>query len=821
MNDPHVRSGKTMGALCVALVLFGGFFLPLSPSSSSGIGLPLAVAHADTTSTATPPSTSASQPDLPSCNILEFSFQTCIWQPLLSLLVAVIVQPAVLFVTVASMLFNWLVTHTIIDFHDWYTGVQQAVTTAWSAFRDISNILIIGIFTFIAISIILGLQEFGQKKFIARVLIVAVLINFSLLFAQMIVDASNYFAFDLYCTAQIGGSNCSGTAQSQTATTANAAPSGISGQFLHFMGLNTLADSYSTAQKIAAGNAWWMAIVYALLAFAILVGAGLILFYGCFLLMSRAVLILILFVTAAIAFASHLVPAWDKSHYGWNTWWSSLIKSAVMAPVLIFFLWITLAISQDLPQNTGGSLADLAINPTSGSNVQLLFDCFLILGLLFATFKISNMFASTVAGFDVAQNLAAAPFTLGARLAGIFGTGLIGGLAFNQAKGLTTAAKGASAEAAVLRMQQQAAFNRNDHLAAAGFGNDASVLEQRAAALAKKAASKERLAGSNFNLMNTGAAKAVTKAIGIKGIATGASGGSFYEKSYADQVKERSEAAQKVADKAKASDEDIKKKFEERENRTARREQLQATKDSAKVTADAVKQPIEELLKAAKDKQQGAENNREKDQRVYDQQISHEVQQLRTANAAYNQDKTALETEEQERQHIMQIQDRAQRERDLQTQAQRINDARERIQNFEDNDAAANLLRTLRGSRTTNAGQHAAAVDEARNEAISYQNRLNELNRPVEAADKALKDFENETERFEKASIASGKEVAQNIGEIAATQGDILKRTLGAAQDEDVANATKDLIKKKQGKQSQVAEMLKEINTDGGGGGGH
>jgi hypothetical protein len=97
-------------------------------------------------------------------------------------------------VTAAGMFFNWSIKVTVINFTGlFYTpAVNEAVGQVWTNLRDLANIFIIGLFVFIAISIILGLQEFGQKKLIARVVVVAILINFSFLFTQIAINASNF-----------------------------------------------------------------------------------------------------------------------------------------------------------------------------------------------------------------------------------------------------------------------------------------------------------------------------------------------------------------------------------------------------------------------------------------------------------------------------------------------------------------------------------------------------------------------------------------------------------------------------------------------------
>src|SRR3989344_1971690 len=77
-------------------------------------------------------------------------------------------------------------------------GILDGIQLVWSAFRDISNIIIIGMFVFVAISMILGNATYGTKKFVARILVVAVLINFSLLFTQLVIDTSNLAANQFY-----------------------------------------------------------------------------------------------------------------------------------------------------------------------------------------------------------------------------------------------------------------------------------------------------------------------------------------------------------------------------------------------------------------------------------------------------------------------------------------------------------------------------------------------------------------------------------------------------------------------------------------------
>ena len=111
-----------------------------------------------------------------------------------------IIYLAGLVLSVAGSFMNGVLALTTVDFNaSVYTYVAPGIEAVLTVFRDIANIIIIGMFTFVAISIILGIKEFGQKKFIAHVLIIAVLINFSLLFTKIVIDASNFTATHSPC----------------------------------------------------------------------------------------------------------------------------------------------------------------------------------------------------------------------------------------------------------------------------------------------------------------------------------------------------------------------------------------------------------------------------------------------------------------------------------------------------------------------------------------------------------------------------------------------------------------------------------------------
>ncbi len=326
----------------------------------------------------------------------------CIGRSLASWLGASLVALTSWLMGVAGLLFNWIISNTIVEFGDIYTSIKSGVESAWTVFRDIANILIIGLFVFIAISIILGLKEFGQKKYVARILVVAVLINFSLLFTKMIVDFSNFTAGQVYTEMQnqIGGAKPN---TSLSVLGANERPLGIAGTFLKMTGVKRISQTADDLNKVADSNqSALLALLHGVVIATLFFAVALVFLYGSYILVSRAIIIIVLLMTSALAFGTYIIPNQAIVKQGWDTWWSSLIRCAALAPILMVFLWATANVAANLPQSkTGGTLANLASNTPTFTSIEALLNYAIVLGLLFASFYVASKLSSSIAGFNL------------------------------------------------------------------------------------------------------------------------------------------------------------------------------------------------------------------------------------------------------------------------------------------------------------------------------------------------------------------------------------------------------------------------------------
>jgi hypothetical protein len=309
--------------------------------------------------------------------------------------------------TYAGIAFNFMLQYTVADFSktlDTY-GFVSHMQTAWTFFRDLANIGIIGIFTFIAISIILGLQQFGQKKLVARVIVIALLINFSFLFSKLMIDISGVVAQQFYTASIKTLGTSDGTSQL-----------GIADIFLQRAGIpSTYGGGNGVLADLQRIGLSPKLLVYYIITTALYIGFGLIFLYGIVVLTARAVFLFAFTVLSPLAFATYLLPSLSDGPYGWKAWWEGMLRAALLGPLLIMLLWASLVI---LGTTSGGQTLGAFLTNPSGGAISALFGLVLTIGFLIFSLRLAGSFAKSVAGFS---------HVIGFAMGGLaYGTGVIG-----------------------------------------------------------------------------------------------------------------------------------------------------------------------------------------------------------------------------------------------------------------------------------------------------------------------------------------------------------------------------------------------------------
>ncbi len=531
----------------------------------------------------------------------------CYWKKLVATIAWIPSGPSAWLLTTVGQFFNYLVDHTIIDFKGTLEQMGESIDNAWTAFRDIANIVIIGMFVFIALSLILGLKEYGERKMIARVLIVAVLINFSLLFTKLIIDASHFTAYQFYNAAgNIGGpvADEARAAVDIEDETIPAAEPGIAGQFLAAMSITRVGEIHNILfQMQQNGNGMWNTILFGFFMGVMFLLAALVLLYGCFLLIARGLLLVFLMMTAPLAFASWLIPKFAGD--GWSKWWDSLLRTAIFAPLLMIFLWASLTIATQINE-AGEGLGALIDHPENGIGIGALFNYVFVLGLLFMSIKLASKFSGTIAGFSVAAMATAAPITLGSRALAAPLRGIGGKYATKYQESRMDQAKAARRNVGVATGLRTNALKAAHDFREAGLHGFADreqaeakkqqkIAEEQkkiAAIKTKRAMRGATVAGNKMNLMNTETAKKVLGAVGVTGFMAGATPKEV--QSYHGKIEERAKAAEKIASKLAPKQEEIDKARDlagdrMKEQRKIEEAQLEATRRVAEEEANNTK----------------------------------------------------------------------------------------------------------------------------------------------------------------------------------------------------------------------------------------
>lgn len=197
----------------------------------------------------------------------------------------------------------------------------DAITVGWTVTRDFANLFFIFILLVIAIATILQIEKYGMKTLLARLIIVALLINFSLFFVKVGIDASNIIALQFYDAFSSAG----GT---------------ISSEILNGLGLLQNYDPTKTVSGLTPGK---MSVILVSLATLYFVTAWTF-FTGALLLIGRFVAFIFLAVLAPLAFLLAILPS-TKKHF--DAWLSTLTNQIFVAPLYLFVLYIAILIIQN------------------------------------------------------------------------------------------------------------------------------------------------------------------------------------------------------------------------------------------------------------------------------------------------------------------------------------------------------------------------------------------------------------------------------------------------------------------------------------------
>jgi hypothetical protein len=213
---------------------------------------------------------------------------------------------------------RWLLTH--LSLSDVY--MATAVGEGWSQVRNLCNMFFILGLLIIAFSTILRYENYSIKRMLPKLIIMAVLINFSRFFCELLIGASNILM-----------SSFAGVAASYT------------GGIVDMLGLNHLLE-ISKAQNVQLES--WSIFYAILLALCLIVISMVVMLGFMIILVGRLVAFAILTILSPLAFLGFAMPGGGRI---WSRWWGEFTKYLIAGPALAFFYWVALTIGSNTAQN--------------------------------------------------------------------------------------------------------------------------------------------------------------------------------------------------------------------------------------------------------------------------------------------------------------------------------------------------------------------------------------------------------------------------------------------------------------------------------------
>ena len=222
-----------------------------------------------------------------------------------------------------------LLTKYILFYNEFiYTSI---VMTGWEIVRDMANMFFVLILLFVAIATILSIENYSLRRFLPRIVLMAVLINFSKVIAGLIIDVSQIVTWTFASVIQ-------------TTATQNI--------FMMF-GIPDLFAYTQVASPSAIRE--WQIVGGLILGFILLLIAFIVILVYTIIFTFRIVALWILIILSPLAYLLSAWPGGYLQRYA-HQWWEEFTKYVIVGPVLMFFLWLALTASS----------VDIQLNVPSG-----------------------------------------------------------------------------------------------------------------------------------------------------------------------------------------------------------------------------------------------------------------------------------------------------------------------------------------------------------------------------------------------------------------------------------------------------------------------
>lgn len=253
-------------------------------------------------------------------------------------LIGWIVYAFVYVIGLLIMLVMWVLIK-IAQYNDFINA--EPVTYGWTIVRDVCNMFFILILLIIAFATILRVERYSFKTLLPKLILMAILINFSKLICGVFIDFTQVIMLTF-----VNGFKDIGTGNLTNML-------GID-KIMSIEGKSTEGTGEVSAWSIV--GAYMLALMYSVIALITLVTMVAVL-------AMRMIMIWVYVVLSPMAYLLSSFPAGEK--YA-SQWWEEFSKNLIIGPILAFFIWLSFVSlggvetprTVEAINNTGKSLAE-------------------------------------------------------------------------------------------------------------------------------------------------------------------------------------------------------------------------------------------------------------------------------------------------------------------------------------------------------------------------------------------------------------------------------------------------------------------------------
>ena len=276
------------------------------------------------------------------------------------------------------------------------SATMRVIQDGWEKCRDFANMLFILFMVIIAFATILRIEGYGIKKLLPKVIIIALLINFSMVISLAIVDLTNITA-NVFMNDVRGKIN--GNEQGKiSAVFADSFFGGVTKTYKNCDEFKTESSSLCKDKDflkawhvnesicLAAATKGWescqktgsftatlaeedmLSFLDLFLQYTassiVLIIAAFTFFAGGIMILFRVIAIWMLVIISPLALICYILPSLNSN---WKKWWSTFLNWCIFAPVYTFFIWIAIKIATSGANENMGNVAQIQGSTPMGS----------------------------------------------------------------------------------------------------------------------------------------------------------------------------------------------------------------------------------------------------------------------------------------------------------------------------------------------------------------------------------------------------------------------------------------------------------------------